>query len=106
VHAAAIELLDRQDRPTAILATSDVLALGVLDAIRERGLKPGVDISVVGFDDVPEATATGLTTVHQSMLDRGRVVGMMLLEPGTIDQRQILLPTELVVRNTTGPKPS
>ncbi|GAB3414219.1 LacI family DNA-binding transcriptional regulator [Flindersiella endophytica] len=102
-HAAANGLLDLTDRPTAILATSDVLALGVLDAASERGLTPGVDLSVVGFDDVPEAATAGLTTVHQSMLDRGRVVGLMLLEPDTVTERQILLPAELVVRTTTGP---
>ena len=104
-QAAAIELLDQRDRPTAILATSDVLALGVLDAARQRGLTPGVDLSVVGFDDVPEAAAVGLTTVHQSMADRGRVVGLILLEPDALTERQILLPAELVVRSTTGPAP-
>jgi DNA-binding LacI/PurR family transcriptional regulator len=105
-HAAAVELLDRQDRPSAIVTTSDVLALGVLDAARERGLTLGRDLSIIGFDDVPEAAIVGLTTVHQSMLDRGRVVGLMLLEPETINQRQVLLPAELVVRNSTGPNPS
>jgi DNA-binding LacI/PurR family transcriptional regulator len=104
-HAAAVELLYRVDRPTAILTTSDVLALGVLDAARQRGLTPGVDLSVVGFDDVPDAASVGLTTVHQSMLDRGRVVGLMLLEPDAITERQVLLPAELVVRASTGPVP-
>jgi DNA-binding LacI/PurR family transcriptional regulator len=105
-NAAAVELLDRRDRPTAILTTSDVLALGVLDAAHQRGLTPGVDVSVVGFDDIPEAAPAGLTTVNQSMTDRGRVVGLILLEPDTIIERQILLPAELVVRASTGPAPS
>jgi DNA-binding LacI/PurR family transcriptional regulator len=99
-------LLDRPEPPTAIVTTSDVLALGVLDAARDRGLRPGVDLSVIGFDDVPEATAAGLTTVHQSMTDRGRAVGLILLEPDAVTERHILLPAELVVRATTGPAPA
>lgn len=105
-QAAAAAMLDRSDPPTAIATTSDVLALGVLDAARDRGLRPGVDLSVIGFDDVPEATAAGLTTVHQSMTDRGRAVGLLLLEPDAVTERHILLPAELVVRATTGPAPA
>jgi DNA-binding LacI/PurR family transcriptional regulator len=105
-QAAAAGLLDRPEPPTAIVTTSDVLALGVLDAARDRGLRPGVDLSVIGFDDVPEATAAGLTTVHQSMTDRGRAVGLILLEPDAVTERHILLPAELVVRATTGPAPA
>lgn len=104
-RAAAVELLDRPDPPTAIVTTTDVLALGVLDAAGERGLRPGVDLSVIGFDDVPEAAAAGLTTVHQSTTDRGRAVGLILLEPEALTERHILLPAELVVRTTTGPAP-
>ncbi|GAB3433721.1 LacI family DNA-binding transcriptional regulator [Flindersiella endophytica] len=102
-QAMAAELLDLPTPPTAIVTTTDVLALGVLDAIRARGLRPGVDISVIGFDDIPEATAAGLTTVHQSMTDRGRAVGLILLEPDMVTERQILLPAELVIRASTGP---
>ena len=58
-RAAGAYLLDRQDRPTAIIAVSDVLALGVLDAMRQRGLTPGRDVSLVGFDDVPAAADAG-----------------------------------------------
>ncbi|MDN5861070.1 MAG: substrate-binding domain-containing protein, partial [Pseudonocardia sp.] len=54
-HAAAGLALDRDPRPTAILALSDVQAIGALRAIRDRGLVPGRDVSVTGFDDVPEA---------------------------------------------------
>lgn len=102
-QVAAAELLDCPNPPTAIVTTTDMLALGVLDALRERDLQPGVDVSVIGFDDVPEATAAGLTTVHQSMTDRGRAVGLILLEPDAVTERHILLPAELVVRETTGP---
>lgn len=105
---AAAHLLDIAEQPTAVLAVSDVLALGVLDAVEQRGLAAGRDISVVGFDDVPEAARARLTTVHQPMGERGRIVGRMLLEPpaaGGGEAPHIVLPTELVVRATTGPAP-
>jgi DNA-binding LacI/PurR family transcriptional regulator len=71
---------------TAVLATSDVLALGVLDA------RP--DLAVVGFDDIPEAAAAGLTTIRQDHRAKGRLAGEILLgEP-----RSVTLPYELIVR--------
>lgn len=105
---AAAELLDTAARPTAVLAVSDVLALGVLDALEQRGLTAGREVSVAGFDDVPEAARARLTTVHQPMEERGRLVGRLLLEPQTVrgdGPSRFILPTELVVRATTGPAP-
>jgi DNA-binding LacI/PurR family transcriptional regulator len=101
---AAEFALDRRDRPTAILTPGDVLAFGVLSAVRQRGLTPGRDISVTGFDDLPAAAAAGLTTVHQPIAEKGRLLGRMLLDPDFIETR-VVLPTELVVRSTTGPVP-
>jgi len=103
---AAGHALDRADRCTAILATSDVLALGVLDALAVRGQQPGRDVSVTGFDDVPEATTARLTTIRQPSVERGRVVGELLLDPPADPaDRHRVLPTSLVVRATTGPVP-
>jgi DNA-binding LacI/PurR family transcriptional regulator len=103
---AAAYVLDRAPRPTAIAALSDVLALGVLDALAARGLRPGHDVSVVGFDDIPEARTAALTTVQQPAAERGRVSGRLLLEPPTDPaDRQVILPTELVVRASTAPTP-
>jgi DNA-binding LacI/PurR family transcriptional regulator len=101
---AAEFVLDQRDRPTAILTTGDVLAFGVLAAVRQRGLTPGRDISVAGFDDLPAAEAAGLTTVHQPIAEKGRLFGRMLLDPDFSETR-VELPTELVVRSTTGPAP-
>jgi DNA-binding LacI/PurR family transcriptional regulator len=101
-RAAAELALDRRDRPTAIVAAGDVLALGVLEAARQRGLQPGRDISVTGFDDIPAAEAAGLTTVRQPVREKGRLFGRMLLDPAYTEQR-VLLPTELIVRSSTGP---
>jgi DNA-binding LacI/PurR family transcriptional regulator len=102
--AAAGLVLDRQDRPSAVAADSDVLATGVLEALRLRGLEPGRDVSVTGFDGVPVAAPAGLTTIEQPIRDKGRQMGRMLLDP-TFTERQIVLPTELVVRTSTGPAP-
>jgi DNA-binding LacI/PurR family transcriptional regulator len=97
-------VLDSSDRPTAIVGLSDVLALGALEAMRARGLVPGRDLTVIGFDDIPAAEAAGLTTIRQPIKDKGRAVGRVLLDPD-MTERQILLPTELVVRASSGPAP-
>lgn len=103
-RAAGELLLDFQHRPTAVVGLSDVLALGVIEAMRTRGLTPGRDISVTGFDDIPAAEATGLTTVRQPIAEKGRLAARQLLDPTAIEP-QVLLPTELVVRSSTGPAP-
>lgn len=80
-RAAAELLLDQLARPTAIICVSDVIAFGVLDAMHDRGLDPGRDVTVTGFDDLPEAGRLGLTTVHQPIQNKGRLVGELLLDP-------------------------
>lgn len=101
---AAAHALDRAPRPTAILAAADLLALGVLDALQDRGLRPGREVSVVGFDDIPEAATARLTTMRQPALDKGRIAGRLLLEPpDRPEDRQVVLPTQLIVRASTGP---
>lgn len=105
-RTVAAALLDRRDRPTAVLAVSDVMALGVADALRQRGLALGADVSVVGFDDIPAAEDAGLTTVRQPTFDKGRVAGQLLLEPNEAPGRAVVLPTELVVRGSTAPAPA
>jgi DNA-binding LacI/PurR family transcriptional regulator len=102
--AGAEWVLDSQDRPTAIVGLSDVQALGAMEAMRKRGLVPGRDLTVTGFDDIPAAEAAGLTTVRQPIKDKGRIVGRALLDP-EFTERQVLLPTELIVRSSSGPAP-
>jgi DNA-binding LacI/PurR family transcriptional regulator len=103
-RAAAALGLDVRDRPTAVVAMSDVLAMGVWEAVAERALKPGRDISIAGFDDIPDAGFVGLTTVRQPTWDKGRLAGRLAMDPD-YPQRQITLPIELVVRSSTGPAP-
>ena len=99
-RSAGAELLDRAPRPTAILCVSDVVALGVLDAARERGVEIPGRLSVAGFDDVPEAARAGLTTVHQPHADKGSAALRLLLDE---PRGSVLLPAELLPRSTTGP---
>lgn len=102
--AAAAYALDRADRCTAIATYSDVLGLGVLDALAARGLRPGRDISVVGFDDIPEAAAAGLTTIRQPAAEKGAMSAELLLDPPKDPAgRRVLLPVQLIVRSSTGP---
>jgi DNA-binding LacI/PurR family transcriptional regulator len=107
---AARAILDRSDRPTAIFACSDFMALGVYDAAAELGLRVPDDLSVVGFDDVPEAewAHPGLTTVHQPIHEMGAAALRMLLrlqqEPGPLENTtapRVELSTHLVVREST-----
>jgi DNA-binding LacI/PurR family transcriptional regulator len=103
---AAAPLLDRADRPTAILALSDLQALGVMRAAAERGIDVPGELSVVGFDDVPQAAAAspGLTTVSQPHAEKGRSA-VRLLAAGADPEQSVLLPCHLVVRASTGPAP-
>jgi LacI family transcriptional regulator len=105
---AAGSLLDLPEPPTAIFAFSDSIAVGAMDAARERGLRLPEDLSIVGFNDEQFATfvAPRLTTVRQPLAQMGRTaVGLLLrlLEPARSGPLQIELPTRLVVRGSTGP---
>ena len=102
--SGANAFLDLDNPPTAIFASNDVMAMGVMDAIRNRGLHISEDISVVGFDDIPQASLThpALTTVNQPLEKMGRVATQMLLDLLNEPEKQVKrieLPTELVVRD-------
>jgi DNA-binding LacI/PurR family transcriptional regulator len=103
-HAAAATALGARPQPTALVAMSDVLALGALQAVRARRLEPGRDVSITGFDDVSAAAAAGLTTVRQPIREKGVLMARMLLDP-SYSERLVVLPTELVPRSSTAPAP-
>jgi len=92
------------DPPTAVLAMSDELALGVLDAAATAGLAVPGDLTVVGFDDTPAAAEARkpLTTVAQPHLDKGATAARLLLDPATDPTTAVILPTTLVVRASAG----
>jgi DNA-binding LacI/PurR family transcriptional regulator len=112
VQEAATTLLVAPDRPTAVLCFSDVLAFGVVEAAAELGLTVPKDLSVVGFDDSPAASRRSprLTTVRQDVEAKGRAAALALIaaiERARGDRktraRHLVLPTELVVRQSTAP---
>ena len=82
----------------------DVMALGALRAARERGLSVPGDLTITGYDDIPQAAEAGLTTVSQPLVDKGRIAGELFLShrPGLAPRRRIL-PTHVRVRSTSGP---
>lgn len=103
--AGASSLLDLPNPPTAIFASNDVMAMGVMDAVRDRGLRIPDDISIVGFDDIPQAALVrpALTTVSQPLEKMGRVATQMLLDLLQDPEKEagrIELPTELVIRDS------
>lgn len=107
-YECARELLGLTDLPTAIFAANDVSAFGVMEAIRDSGLRIAGDVSVVGFDDIPTASSVHppLTTVRQPLVEMGASATRMLLEmidDPSVPGERITLPTSLVVRDTCTP---
>ncbi len=106
---AADVLLSLEPRPTAILALSDQLALGTVEVAEERGLSVPEELSVAGFDDVPEAAGATppLTTLYQDHVEKGTLAGHLLVAQfgGEEMEDAELLPARLVVRGSTGRPP-
>lgn len=111
-EAPAHALLDLADRPTAIFAANDRSAIQVMRTAAERGLCVPEDLSVVGFDNIPESALTEptLTTVDQSIQAMGAEAVRVLLElierpedHDPLDPVHVRLPTQLVVRRSTAP---
>ena len=97
-------LLDYSPGLTAVLASTDVLALEALCELRARGIRVPEEVSVAGFDDVPAAAAAGLTTMAQPLVEKGRAAARLLLQGISGDERSsLMLPTELVIRSSTAP---
>jgi LacI family transcriptional regulator len=106
--AAAGALLDLPDRPTAIFASSDTMALGAYEAARQRGLRVPDDLSVVGFDDLPAArwSSPPLSTVRQPLAEMGALAArtaLRLAQGETVENPRVELATDLVVRDSTAP---
>jgi LacI family transcriptional regulator len=107
-YRATQELLSLDPRPTAIFTSADTAAFGAIKAARAAGLRVPRDISIVGFDDIPEASLVmpPLTTVRQPLQEMGatavRLLRRLMDEPDATPRRTELL-TELVVRESSGP---
>lgn len=103
-RAVGARLLGGADRPTAIFAVNDFLAVGVMGAARDQGLEAGRDVAIVGYNDTPLAGALpiGLTTIRSPMHQMGRMGLELLLQKiaGGQPQSQRLAPA-LVVRDSS-----
>lgn len=103
--------LAEQDDCTAVFAANDQMALGLLRALEERGRKVPDDVSVIGFDDIPDSGSfqPPLTTVHQDFAEVGRRCvesALRQVRQGETEPGATLVPTRLVVRESTGRPPS
>ena len=103
-------LLNQLNPPTAVFAMSDEMAFGAIRSLRTHGLEPGRDVSIVGIDDHPMSSYLGLTTIAQPVADLGKKAGERLLvqlagsDSLGGNDRVTQLPTELMVRSSTGMK--
>jgi LacI family transcriptional regulator len=105
-YQAASALLALDERPTAIVAASDLMALAALQAIRDAGLEPGRDVAVIGFDDIEAAALAHppLTTIRQDRERIGTVAAeraLELIEHADTSPPDTIIPVELVVRAST-----
>lgn len=99
-------LIKRGGAPTAIVAMSDLIAIGALEFALSRGIRVPDDLSLVGFDDIPEVSwvQPPLTTIRQPTQEKGRTAAKLLLDLVVRGgaPRHVVLETELVVRGSVG----
>lgn len=109
-YRAALRLLGAADPPTALVCANDLMAIGAMHAVREGGMRPGKDVSIIGYDDLPVARFTDppLTTLRQPIDVGGRRLAELLIRhiAGTPAEelQEVHLP-ELVLRGSHGPPP-
>lgn len=92
-------------RPTAIVSMADVIAIGVMQAARELGLRVPDDLSLIGYDDIEASrlTCPALTTIRQPAVEKGRIAAQLLLqriEERSLAAEHVVLPVELVERES------
>jgi len=107
-YRAAKEILSAKKRPSAIIASNDVMAFGVVEAANELGIDIPTELSLTGFDDDPQAVAIQprLTTVRQPLEEMGRVAAQMVLDYIKTPEKEVERPiftTELVIRESSSP---
>jgi len=108
-YQLARQLLAREPRPTAIFAANNFIAVGVLQALSEAGLRVPDDLSLVCIDDVPHASAIDpfLTVAAQPAYEMGATAARLLMErlaaQRNLRPRTVVLPPELIIRRSSGP---
>ncbi len=110
-YACMQKLLALPERPTSLFCSNDEMAIGAMQACREAGMTLPTDMSIVGFDDIPVAAYTHprLSSVHQPRNQIGEQVMLLMLRmlrDGVSEQARIVLPHELIVRDSTAALPS
>lgn len=106
------QAMQQSPQPTAIFGTNNFITIGVTKALQARGLRIPEDISVVGFDDLPESMLLSpfLTVAAQPAYEMGRIATELLLKriagKGPEDVTDLILPTTIVERNSIGPNPN
>lgn len=107
-RVSALQLLSLPEPPTGIVALNDLLAIGAIHGVQEKGFVVGRDISITGFDDIvlAEMANPGLTTLHQPAHEMGTLVAQNVIKQirneENLDHQIVLRPT-LVVRGSTAP---
>lgn len=108
-YTATLELLDQPDPPTLIICANDLVAIGVLNAAAERGVKVPTRLSVVGFDDLPLAgfAMVQLSTIAYDLDAMSRQAARLIVSrienPDLGEPRSVVFPTSYVSRSTLGP---
>lgn len=107
---AAFQFCNMKNRPTAIFSMNDEMAIGAMQTLKNQGIKIPEDMSVTGFDDIAYAKYSdpSLTTISQPAEEMGKMAMDMLLkviEGEPLSQRECVLPTEFIIRKSTGPAP-
>ncbi|KEO81891.1 LacI family DNA-binding transcriptional regulator [Tumebacillus flagellatus] len=95
--------LPMEERPTAVFCAGDMMAIGAMTAMREAGLTPGDDVSIIGFDDIAYAKYVGLTTIAQQKEEMGTQTAnalLQLIEDPSQSPPVLTIGTELIVRST------
>ena len=105
-YGAAQTLLSQSEPPTAIVASNDLMALGMMSAAQDQGLDVGRDIAIAGFDDIPlaETSHPTLTTVRLPAHRVGQLMGKMLVALArgeTLSEPQVLVTPSLIIRQST-----
>jgi DNA-binding LacI/PurR family transcriptional regulator len=107
-YETATTLLGGERPPDAIVAADDTVAIGCLDALTDRGLRPGIDVAVIGFGDQPIASirSVALTTIEASAARTGEAAATALIDraEGRVEGQTVrtVLPHALIVRSSCG----
>jgi DNA-binding LacI/PurR family transcriptional regulator len=110
-YDATLAMLERPDRPTGLLCLSDAFAVDALRAATDLGLRVPEDVSIVGYDDSRYArnARPALTTIRQDVTAKGKLAASALVKAirdgAPAEPERLLLPAELVIRDSTGPAP-